>query len=185
MTTTHEKTQNAMRLYNRSNRRLYLNASERTRFLAVAKTAPLHIEAFALVLFYSGCRLSEVLELTPASLQIEERLIAVRSLKKRNQHHIREVPVPGMLILTLQNLFSGREVDERPLWDVDRMTAYRWIKSLMKEARIMGPQACPKGLRHGYGIYAIQSGVQINMLRKWVGHSSIETTAIFTNAVGA
>ena len=54
----------------------------------------------------------------------------------------------------------------------------------MKEAEITGPQACPKGLRHGFGIHAIRSGIQLNMLQKWMGHSSIETTAIYTNAIG-
>ena len=53
----------------------------------------------------------------------------------------------------------------------------------MDKADIHGPQACPKGLRHGYGIHAIRSGIQLNMLQKWMGHSSIETTAIYANAV--
>lgn len=54
----------------------------------------------------------------------------------------------------------------------------------MHQANITGPQACPKGLRHGYGIHAVQSGVQLNMLQKWMGHASMSTTAIYANAVG-
>ena len=54
----------------------------------------------------------------------------------------------------------------------------------MKEAETTGPQATPKGLRHGYGIHAIQSGIQLNMAQKWMGHTSIKATAIYTNAVG-
>ena len=67
---------------------------------------------------------------------------------------------------------------------IDRITAYRWIKQVMTDADIHGPQACPKGLRHGYGIHAIRSGVQLNMLQKWMGHTDIRTTAIYANAVG-
>lgn len=47
-----------------------------------------------------------------------------------------------------------------------------------------GPHASPKGLRHGYGVAAITAGVPLNMLSKWMGHSKIETTAIYANALG-
>jgi integrase len=48
-----------------------------------------------------------------------------------------------------------------------------------------GPHLCPKGLRHGYGVAAIASGVPLNMLQKWLGHAKMETTAIYADAVGA
>jgi site-specific recombinase XerD len=184
-----------MRLYDRNSQRLYLNTSERTRFLEAANDQPAHIQAFCLTLLYTGCRLSEARELTIHSLQADERLISIRSLKKRNQHHIREIPVP---IVLCQSLIAQAKKVENPehtsqnnlLWQsavggtVDRVTAYRWVKPVMNEADIYGPQACPKGLRHSYGINAIRCGVQINMLQKWMGHASMETTAIYTNAVG-
>ena len=45
----------------------------------------------------------------------------------------------------------------------------------MATADVHGAQASPKGLRHGYGVHAVCSGVQLNMLRKWMGHASINT----------
>jgi site-specific recombinase XerD len=42
----------------------------------------------------------------------------------------------------------------------------------------------PKGLRHGYAINALNKGVQLNLVSKWMGHSAMETTAIYANAVG-
>lgn len=184
MKTYNDTNQNAMRLYNQANRRLYLNASERERFLTAANLAPTHTSALALVLFYTGCRLSEALALTPSAIQSHEQVISFRSLKKRSQHHIREVPVPDFLA----TLFCDKAVfdltDDQKIWLVDRTTAYRWIKDLMKQGSIRGPQACPKGLRHSFGIHAIQCGVQINMLKKWMGHTSVETTAIYANAIG-
>jgi integrase len=47
-----------------------------------------------------------------------------------------------------------------------------------------GPHKCPKGLRHGYGVHAIGCGVPLNMLSKWMGHASLEVTAIYANALG-
>ena len=47
-----------------------------------------------------------------------------------------------------------------------------------------GPQKSPKGLRHGFGVAAIGAGIPLNMLCKWMGYASTETTAIYANAVG-
>ena len=43
----------------------------------------------------------------------------------------------------------------------------------------------PKGLRHGFGVAVLQSGVPINLLKKWLGHSRLSTTEIYADAVGA
>ena len=42
----------------------------------------------------------------------------------------------------------------------------------------------PKGLRHGFAVEALQSGVPINVVSKWLGHARIETTAIYTEVTG-
>lgn len=175
-----------MRLYNEASQRLYINAAERERFLAALEDESDNIRAFCLTLFYTGCRLSEARELHFSAIQEQARLISFRSLKKRDQHHIREIPVPQELIDALDKL--PRELG-KPIWTVDgqkvsRVTAYRWVKSVMNRAGIHGTQACPKGLRHGYGIHAVRSGVQLNMLQKWMGNASIATTAIYATAVG-
>ena len=183
MTTQNDQQHNTMRLYSRTNRRLYLNASERARFLQACGNQPANKRAFALTLFYTGCRLSEARELTSDAIQMAEHIISIRSLKKRSQHHIREIPVPTLLTDELRRLQSGMSENER-IWNIDRITAYRWIKTIMHDASVAGPQASPKGLRHAYGINAMSCGIQLHMLQKWMGHASIKTTAIYANAVG-
>ncbi len=54
----------------------------------------------------------------------------------------------------------------------------------MECAGLGGIHATPKGLRHGFGIKAVTSEVPLNMTQKWLGHSRIATTAIYTNAMG-
>ena len=74
---------------------------------------------------------------------------------------------------------------EIPLWPWSRTTAFRRVKEAMHAAGIAdGPHKCPKGLRHGYGVHAIGCGVPLNMLSKWMGHASLEVTAIYANALG-
>jgi site-specific recombinase XerD len=42
----------------------------------------------------------------------------------------------------------------------------------------------PKALRHGFGVAGTQSGVPLNIIQRWMGHARLDTTAIYTNAVG-
>jgi len=64
------------------------------------------------------------------------------------------------------------------------MTGYRRVKEAMQRAGITGPQASPKGLRHGFAVAAIGAGVPLNLVQRWLGHADMATTAIYTHAVG-
>ena len=80
----------------------------------------------------------------------------------------------------------GKGHADRPLWPWARNTAWRHVKAVMAAADIPdGPHRSPKGLRHGFGVHAISSGVPLNMLSKWMGHASLEVTAIYADALGA
>ena len=64
------------------------------------------------------------------------------------------------------------------------MTGWRRIREVMAQAGIRGPHASPKGLRHGFGVAAVTSGVPLNLVQKWLGHAQLSTTAIYADAVG-
>ena len=54
----------------------------------------------------------------------------------------------------------------------------------MRMARIEGPQARPKGLRHGFGFAAATAGVPLPTIAAVLRHADIATTALCTTAVG-
>ena len=54
----------------------------------------------------------------------------------------------------------------------------------MEEAQVRGLCASPKGVRHGFGIKAVTSDVPLNMTQKWLGHTRLATTLIYTDATG-
>lgn len=188
--------ESGMRLYDQNNKRLYINQEERDRFINAANEVDCDIRSFCLTLLYTGIRLSEARELTAAAIQLDSRLISVRCLKKRSKHVVREIPIPPALVASLDSIHGIRTIQRSSsqanatfLWSFNgkplaRTTAYRWIKRVMHEAEIVGAQASPKGLRHGYGIHAIRSGIQLHMLKKWMGHASMNTTAIYATAIG-
>lgn len=83
-----------MKLHSGNGDRLYLTASERQRFEQVSKQQDRETMTFALVLLYTGCRLSEALNLKVKHIDLENDSIRIESLKKRKKGIFRSVPVP-------------------------------------------------------------------------------------------
>ena len=176
-------------LYSPAGGRKYLNAAERQRALAVMAKLQTDHALFALVLAWTGARVSEVLALTPASFQIESGIVAFQTLKRR-KHCVREVPIPPELMTALARHFElpamqrdPQEADHR-LWPWSRVTAWRHIKRVMSLAHIAGRQACPRGLRHAFGVGTLQAGVPLNVAQRWLGHARMSTTAIYAEVSG-
>jgi integrase/recombinase XerD len=65
------------------------------------------------------------------------------------------------------------------------MTGWRAVHTVMAAAGLDGPQASPKGLRHGFGVAAVSAGIPLNLVQKWLGHAQLTTTAIYADATGA
>jgi integrase/recombinase XerD len=178
-----------MRIVNDKGERLYFTDDDRRALLDAADRSNNGLRSFSRVLVFTGCRISEALALTAKSIDLSAKVITIRSLKKRNAAiHYRQVPVPAELLDMLDMIHDlrqkkGRQCNER-LWPWSRMTAWRKMHALMKEAGISGPQATPKGLRHGFGVNAVNKGIALNMVQKWLGHAAMTTTAIYANAVG-
>ena len=55
----------------------------------------------------------------------------------------------------------------------------------MNFAGISGPQACPRGLRHSWGVAAVTAGVPLPTIAAVLGHADLSTTAIYATAIGA
>ena len=177
-----------MELIDREGERKYLSIAEREAFRKAAEKAPRDVRTFCLVLYYTGCRLSEALALTPERIDFEERAITFESLKKRRRGIYRSVPVPDTLLDALDNVYGLREMPTKRrkerLWTWARTTAWRKVKQVMKTAGLDGIKATAKGLRHGFGIAASQKQIQLNMTQKWLGHADMKTTAIYADAIG-
>ncbi len=177
-------------LYDHPGQRKYLTAAERVEFLKSAKRSDSEICSFCATLAYTGTRISEVLALVPDRFDFSDDMIIIESFKKRRRGINRAVPIPQDLMNLLDELHHIRrrqslpeDVQER-IWLWSRTTAWKRVKDTMSMAGLTGPWACPKGLRHCFGVTAIQNQTPINMVRKWLGHSRISTTALYADAVG-
>lgn len=176
-------------LYSARGQRKYLSADERRRFLATAMAWPRpELRTLCLVLAHTGYRISEALALTPSAIAIADGFISIRCLKKRRGAVVyREMPIPGDLAEAISSVHALDASDRSArLWRLSRSRAWQLVKAVMRAAGIAdGPHATPKGLRHGFGLHAIRSGVPLNLVQKWLGHASLATTAIYLQALGS
>ena len=79
-------------LFDGAGQRKYLCSSEGKRFLNAAAKADRATGAFCRLLSYTGCRISEALELTPRRIDFESGEVIFRTLKRRKRR-FRAVPL--------------------------------------------------------------------------------------------
>lgn len=165
--------------------RKYLNRSERRSFRkAVDRCDEADKRAFCLTLYYTGCRISEALELTGDRVDFSEQAIVFRTLKQQGKESFRIVPIPQVLIKLLDDLVMTKESFSSRLWTFSRPTGYRLVTRYMGSALVRGIKGSPKGLRHGFAVACISAGVPITTLQRWMGHSRLETTSIYLQMTG-
>ena len=171
-------------LFDRKGNRKYLNAAERAAFLRAVKDEPdMELRAFFLTLFYSGCRISEALNITASWIDLTGQAIVFETLKRRRRGLFRSVPIPDSLTSLFRQVLADMDSTTR-IWRLSRTTAFRAIKDRMTQAAITGGMACPKGLRHGFAIACIEQKIPLTTLKKWLGHARLETTAIYLDVAG-
>ncbi len=177
-------------LFTSGGERKYLTEEELDRFLTAANAQERsEVRSFCLVLAHTGCRISEALALTPRCVDLREQTITFQTLKQREHTRYRSVPVPASTIDTLELVHGIRKAKRGrranvELWGWGRTQGFKHVKAVMEAADIAGSHASPKGLRHGFGVRAIQKTRNPRLVQKWLGHRSLETTTIYMDIIG-
>ena len=171
-------------MFDRDGKRKYLNQSERKAYFQAANSEENLVErTFCLTLFYTGCRISEGLNLTPQRVDLQGNTVVFETMKQRSRGHFRSVPIPESFAKSLgQHLLALKDAEF--VWTFSRTTAFRLVKGGMMRAGITGAMASPKGLRHGFAVACITNNIPLPTVQKWLGHARLETTAIYLNATG-
>lgn len=113
---------------------------------------------FCLTFGWNGARISEVLALTPASIDFDGGC----------EH-------PDC---------RDSELANQRIWTWSRTTAWRRVKEIMAVAGISGTPAMTKGLRHGFGVNAFQASMPPHLVQRWLGCDSLRTTSIYGDVIG-
>ena len=175
-------------LYDEHGNRKYLIPEEREAFFeAIPRALDRDKRTFALMLYYSGCRISEALQLTHGRIDYAEMGAVFKTLKRRKTNY-RFVPLPEHFLTRLDDVHRILDVQKRAsnklIWNMGRTTAWRVITTTMEAASISGLQATPKGLRHSFVIHHQQLNTPDHMIQKWLGWASRDMMEIYGRAVG-
>ncbi len=148
---------------------------------------PLRDRALLALLYATGCRASEVADLTLADVHLQENF--ARCVGKGNKERI--VSLNPVAVSALENYLEH----ERPLLDqsresdwlfisrggggLSRITVWRLVKRYA--ARIgSADKVSPHTLRHSFATHLLAGGADIRAVQELLGHSSISTTQIYT-----
>jgi integrase len=182
--------------------RKYLTLSEVKRFLNAADNLKPRQRTLCYIYAETGVRLNEALDLVNGSIDVDKQLIVVRTLKQHDptngdkfNDRYREIPISSKLLDMLRMVHEfqyGRR--DAYLWSRDFYRSIKlsdtiaatWVKDAMISAGIEpGPHRCIKGLRHAFGVTQVtHARAPLTQVQKWMGHTNMQTTAIYTLASG-
>lgn len=151
--------------------------------------------ALIALLYDSGARVQEIIDLTPSSLRLDKPY-CVTLLGKGNKKRI--VPLMEEQITLLRNYMEENRLNEpafnqRPLFFNNRggklsNSGITYILNMyVHHARVLNPglipeKISPHTLRHSKAMHLLQAGVNLVYIRDILGHVSIQTTEIYARA---
>ena len=149
------------------------------------KRSSIHRRYFLLLvtLLRTGGRIDEVLQVKPRDFDLTNGIVKMITLKKRKESY-RTIPLHQELKDSIMEYLLENRTDPRSedlLFPMRRQSVDEYFKKMQKE---LGFRIHAHKFRHTFGVKCILSNVPLNVLQKWLGHSSIFTTSIYTEITG-
>lgn len=122
--------------------------------------------------------------LRPIDLDFESDMVHLITLKQKGGKMPRSVPMSPALKTAVQSYLLWFGIPSKstdPLFPMRRQTVENWMKDLGREINL---DIHPHKFRHTFGHTAARSGVYPGVLRKWMGHRSIQNTMIYYEVSG-
>jgi len=146
--------------------------------------------ALLAVMYATGCRVSEVIDLKISDVNLDERYARCTG-KGNKQRMVSLNPVAVDAIVRYLNLERPAMVENRSS-DDEYLFVSRSGKRLQREAvwelirRYAARAGCgsdvsPHTLRHSFATHLLAGGADIRALQEMLGHASIRTTQIYTH----
>lgn len=141
------------------------------------------------VLYASGLRVSELIELKTFATSLDEGLVKV--LGKGSKERL--VPLGEVALVWLEKylrgsrplLLNGKTSDyifvNRFGTHMSRQMFWRIIKQYAVKAGISSRQLSPHTLRHAFATHLINHGADLRVVQLLLGHADISTTQIYTH----
>jgi len=142
----------------------------------IDRSTVMGLRDYALILFLyaSGCRISEALSVQRAD--IVEGWLKIRFAKGEKE---RVVPLAPVATGAMETYLSKQTLSSPYVWlnyrgdPLSRISAYKIVKKYLGVS--------PHVLRHSFASSLIIGGADLRVVQELLGHSSLETTQIYTH----
>jgi integrase/recombinase XerD len=141
--------------------------------------------ALLLFLYNTGARAEEAAHLTLGDLELDS--LSVKITGKRGK--IRFCPLWSLTARTLEPLIAGRQENEPVFLNCRGQAMTRFgVYGLVKRYSIKAEEKIPSlrkkrvsahSVRHTTAVHLLRAGVDINTIRAWLGHVSLDTTNVY------
>ena len=144
------------------------------------------------LLYDSGCRVQELIDLTPSSLRFDETA-TVRLFGKGNKARV--VPLSDTQVANLKQYMAEERLTSpenqcHPLFPnpqgnkMSRMAVLNIVKKYHKMARAVSPELIPEdigchSLRHSKAMHMLEAEINLVYIRDFLGHVSTTTTEVY------
>ena len=142
----------------------------------IDRSSVLGLRDYALILFLyaSGCRVSEALSVRREDLN--EGWLKIRFAKGQKE---RMVPIAPIAVQAVEAYLTQASMQSKFIWlnyrgeALSRISAYKIVKTYLNVS--------PHVLRHSFASALILGGADLRVVQELLGHSSLETTQIYTH----
>lgn len=132
-------------------------------------------------MWYTGCRVTEVINIRKRDIDFKNKEITIRWLKNRKFLY-RTMPIHANLKSMLELMLAAKGLDDI-IFPYSRQRAWQIIK---KHTSWLYPWIHPHTFRHSFAVNYLRQADSANdlvILRKLMGHSSILTTMKYLDIV--
>ena len=139
-----------------------------------------------LVLRHTGARLGEALAINDnVDIDFRNSELKLVTLKRhRPGDHSRIVPVPSNVIAEIATYLAEFPGQKGKVFGLDQGNFRRVFYARAAESAIPKKLAHPHILRHSYAIELLRAGVPVTIVKDLLGHSNLNTTAIYLHLSG-
>ena len=174
----------------RAYKRRPLSREEITTFLEgipVNDNRGLRNRAFFELVYSSGLRMSEAINLEVRNVDLQQRELVVRGKNDRE----RVVPLSGVARNFLERHLGHRNDSAnryvfpgRCTWKaapIRRTSMSRIFRELLEHCGIDKPELCTHSIRHSTATHLLDNGAGVRQVQELLGHKSIESTVLYTH----
>ena len=142
--------------------------------LAAAGTSNVRDYLIMRVLWRTGTRVSELLNITPAAIEFNNQVVNITKAKGGKQ---RRVLLDDETLVLLSKYISQHNIREhRPIFGIKRRQVHAIIK---KYGKMAGLDIHPHTFRHSFAIHLVRSGLDLRRVQQLLGHSNLNTTQVY------